>query len=69
MTEPLCRTCIEALLGPAVMEKVRRIVDAAPALRPEQAEDIRAVFASERAIRGPEDPSPEPCGCGRATGG
>ncbi|MFC9681339.1 hypothetical protein [Streptomyces sp. NPDC056948] len=41
----------ERLLGPAVVETVRRQVDAAPPLRPEQREQVRAVFASARAMR------------------
>lgn len=41
----------EQLLGPAVMEAIRRKVDAAPPLRPELREQLRAVFASARAMR------------------
>lgn len=41
----------ERLLGPAVVESVRRSVAGAPPLRPEQREQIRAVFASARAVR------------------
>jgi hypothetical protein len=41
----------ERLLGPAVIAQARRIVDAAPPLRPELREQLRAVFASAREIR------------------
>lgn len=36
----------ERLLGPAVIEAARRNVDAAPPMRPELREQVRAVFAS-----------------------
>lgn len=36
------------LLGPAAMEAIRKSVDAAPPLRPEQREQLRAVFATAR---------------------
>lgn len=62
MTKPFCLTCAETLLGPAAVEEIRRIVDAAPPFRPEQAENLRALFASARAIRDPEEPRPKPCG-------
>lgn len=39
------------ILGPAAMEKARRVVDAAPPLRPELREQLRAVFASARAMQ------------------
>lgn len=39
------------ILGPAVVEAARREVDEAPPLRPEQREQLRATFASARAIR------------------
>ena len=44
------RARAEQILGPAAIEKARRIVDAAPPLRPELREQLRAVFASARAI-------------------
>jgi hypothetical protein len=39
------------LLGPAVVEAVRQQVAAAPPLRVEQREQLRAVFASARAMQ------------------
>ncbi|MEU9264565.1 hypothetical protein AB0E04_03800 [Streptomyces sp. NPDC048251] len=39
----------ERVLGPAVIEAARRSVDAAPPMRPELREQIRAVFMSARA--------------------
>jgi hypothetical protein len=68
MTEPFCLTCADATLGPAAVEEIRRIVDAAPPFRPEQAAKIRAVFESARAIRDPEEPQRKPCGHDRPTG-
>lgn len=47
----------ERRLGPAVMEAVRQQVAAAPPLRPELRERLRAVFASARAMRKPEAPA------------
>lgn len=44
------RARAEQLLGPAAVEKARRVVDAAPPLRPELREQLRAVFASARAL-------------------
>ncbi|MFI9168797.1 hypothetical protein [Streptomyces lincolnensis] len=41
----------ERVLGPAVVEKVRRVVDAAPPLRPELREQLRALFQSAREMR------------------
>lgn len=52
MTGPrFSRAEAERLLGPVVVEKARRIVDAAPPLRPELREQLRAVFTSARAMR------------------
>jgi hypothetical protein len=53
MAEPsrFSRADAERLLGPAVVETVRRQVDAAPPLRPEMREHLRAVFASTRTTR------------------
>lgn len=39
------------LLGSAAIERARQIVDAAPPLRPEVREQLRAVFASARTAR------------------
>lgn len=41
----------ERRLGPAAVEAARRLVDAAPPLRPEQREQLRAVFASARTAK------------------
>lgn len=41
----------ERRLGPAAVEAVRRLVEAAPPLRPEAREQLRAVFASARTAR------------------
>jgi hypothetical protein len=41
----------ERLLGPAVVEAVRQQVDAAPPLRPEMREQLRALFASAHKTR------------------
>lgn len=62
MPKPFCRTCAETMLGPAVVEKARRIVNAAPPLRLEQAAHLRALFLSARAFRGPGEPQPKACG-------
>jgi hypothetical protein len=43
----------EQCLGPAVIAAARRSVDAAPPIRPERREQIRAVFASAPAARTP----------------
>lgn len=53
MTAPEDFTFAEAerLLGPAAMERARQIVAAAPPLRPEQREQLRALFASARTAR------------------
>lgn len=48
---PFSRAEAERLLGPAVIERARRMVDAAPPLRPELREQLRAIFASARAMR------------------
>lgn len=49
-TPRFSRAEAEQKLGPAVVETVRRVVDAAPPLRPELREQLRAVFASAREI-------------------
>ncbi|MFI8191326.1 hypothetical protein ACIF8T_21325 [Streptomyces sp. NPDC085946] len=67
MTAPFCRTCAEALLGPAVVESVRRTVKEAPPLSTEQLVNLRALFESARASRGSEKPRPKPCGHDRTT--
>jgi len=41
----------ERMLGPDVVEHARRVVDAAPPLRPELREQLRALFASAREMR------------------
>ncbi|WP_200303508.1 hypothetical protein [Streptomyces adelaidensis] len=41
----------ERLLGPAAVARARQIADAAPPLRPEVREQLRAVFASARTAR------------------
>ncbi|MGW2720789.1 hypothetical protein [Streptomyces sp. NPDC001492] len=52
MTGPrFSRAEAERVLGPAVIERARRLVDEAPPLRPELREQLRAVFASARAMR------------------
>lgn len=53
MTAPFSRAEAERLLGPEVVAAVRELVDAAPPLRPEQREQLRAVFASARPARVP----------------
>lgn len=45
------RAAAEQLLGPAVIAQARRVVDAAPPLRPELREQLRAVFASAREMQ------------------
>lgn len=50
MTAPFSREAAERLLGPAVVEEIRRQVDAAPSLRPEQRVQVRAVFATARVV-------------------
>ncbi|MEU5892535.1 hypothetical protein ABZ835_37700 [Streptomyces sp. NPDC047461] len=50
-TPPFSLAAAERNLGPDVMAKVRRLVDEAPPLRPELREQLRAVFASARAMR------------------
>jgi hypothetical protein len=53
--QPLfCRADAERRLGPAVVAKGRRVVDAAPPLSVEQHEQIRAVFASARTREAPQ---------------
>ena len=53
MTAPtgFSRAEAERRLGPAVVETVRQQVDAAPPLRPEMREQLRALFASTRPTR------------------
>ncbi len=46
MTAPWCRAEAERLLGPDVMKRIRELAAEAPPMRPEQREQIRAVFAS-----------------------
>ncbi|MFE7236136.1 hypothetical protein ACFVAF_37090 [Streptomyces sp. NPDC057596] len=46
MTAPFSRAAAERLLGPAVVEEIRRQVDAAPPIRPEQRAHVRALFAT-----------------------
>lgn len=41
----------ERLLGPDVIAKARQLVDEAPPIRPEIREQLRAVFASARAMQ------------------
>lgn len=53
MTAPFSRAEAERLLGPDVIAAIRELVDEAPPLRPEQREQIRAVFASARPARAP----------------
>ncbi|MER7801190.1 hypothetical protein ABTX71_12750 [Streptomyces parvulus] len=48
----MTRAEAERLLGPAVVEAVRREVKDAPPLSTEQREQIRAVFAAAHAING-----------------
>jgi hypothetical protein len=43
----------ERCLGPAAIAAARRSVDAAPPIRPERREQIRAVFASAPVARTP----------------
>ncbi|MGV9282177.1 hypothetical protein [Streptomyces sp. NPDC003730] len=47
----MTRAEAERLLGPVVVENVRREVEAAPPLSTEQREQLRAVFASARAMQ------------------
>ncbi|MGA4896701.1 hypothetical protein ACPCAJ_01880 [Streptomyces griseoincarnatus] len=51
MTAPWCRAEAERLLGPDVMKRIRELAAEAPPMRPEQREQIRAVFASVRVAR------------------
>ncbi|MEU9558039.1 hypothetical protein [Streptomyces fumanus] len=53
MAAGFSRAEAERLLGPAVAEMVRRQVDAAPPLSAERREQLRAVFASARAMQSP----------------
>lgn len=57
------RAKAEQLLGPAVIAQARRIADAAPPLRPELREQLRAVFMSASEIhrqpRRPVLPNPD----------
>ena len=50
-TPEFSRAKAERTLGPTAVEAARRIVAAAPPLRPELREQLRAVFASARAAR------------------
>ncbi|MEU3160053.1 hypothetical protein ABZ753_21730 [Streptomyces griseoincarnatus] len=59
MTAPWCREEAERLLGPDVMKRIRELAAEAPPLRPEQREQVRAVFASARASRVPVPPAAE----------
>ncbi|MGW1463890.1 hypothetical protein ACWCPT_05980 [Streptomyces sp. NPDC002308] len=45
---PFSRAAAERRLGPAAVAAVRRIAAEAPALRQEQREQLRALFASAR---------------------
>jgi hypothetical protein len=45
MTAPWCREEAERLLGPEAMKRIRELAAEAPPLRPEQREQVRAVFA------------------------
>jgi hypothetical protein len=47
----MTRAEAERLLPPAAIAAARRNVDAAPPIRPEQREQLRAVFASVRAMQ------------------
>ena len=47
----MTRAEAERLLGPAAIAAARRVVAAAPPLRPEQREQLRALFASARAMQ------------------
>lgn len=51
MTGRFSRAEAEKLLGPDVVEEIRREVAALPPLSTEQREQLRALFASARAIR------------------
>lgn len=53
MSAPFSRRQAERLLGVAALDAVRELVEAAPALRPEQRAQVRAVFASARPRRTP----------------
>ncbi|MFE4679177.1 hypothetical protein [Streptomyces sp. NPDC056723] len=44
------RAAAERRLGPAAVEAIRRQTAAAPPLRPEQREQLRAVFVSARVM-------------------
>lgn len=48
MATPFCRACSERLLGTAVIERARRVVDEAPTLTVEQEARVRALFQSAR---------------------
>ncbi|MFJ6143078.1 hypothetical protein ACIQH7_05730 [Streptomyces anulatus] len=47
-TPPFDRAAAERRLGPAVLADIRRLVDEAPPLKPEQREQLRTAFASAR---------------------
>jgi len=49
--QPFSLAAAERRLGPAAVEAARRNVEAAPPLRPELREQLRAVFASAYAMR------------------
>lgn len=51
-TQPFDRAAAERRLGPAAVVAIRRNAAAAPPLRPEQREQVRAVFASARTTVG-----------------
>ncbi len=55
-TQPFSREGAERLLGPAVLAEIRRQVEAAPPLRPELREQLRALFASAHVTK-PEAPA------------
>ncbi|MGW2210160.1 hypothetical protein [Streptomyces sp. NPDC001781] len=52
------RAAAERLLGPAVVDAVRRQVDAAPPLGPEQRARLRAVFVTAQGLT-PRTPAAE----------
>lgn len=60
MTIPFCRTCAESRLGPAAIEKARRVVAEAPPMSIELKAKVRAVFASARQVS--SEPPPKECG-------
>lgn len=53
---PFSRAEAEATFGPAVMERIRKIVDEAPPLSPEQAVVLRGIFADGRRAAANRDP-------------